>query len=290
MSKIYREIPPLTQQDCFMVFDRKKDKFDFPLHIHDEFELNFIDGGKGIKRIVGDNITEIDNLEMVLIGSNIPHGWFTHECKNTDIHEITIQFHRDLFDEKLLQRNHLIFIKTLLERSVRGILFSKETIEVIKPRLIALTQKSGFGSVLELISILHDLSTSRNMQTLTSATFVNENFNYNSRRIEKAFEYMKSNYDKNITLDEIARIVNMTEVGFSRFIKKRTGKTFIDSLNDIRLGHASRFLIETTLTIAELSFRCGFNNMSYFNRIFKKRHNCTPKEFRKSYSGTRTFI
>lgn len=290
MSNIYHEITPLTDHDCFMVFARTKNKFDFPLHYHQEFELNFIEGGKGAKRIVGDSIEIIENDELVLVGSNVPHGWFTHECNSTEIHEITIQFHRDLFDEKLLQRNQLNFIRTMLERSSRGIAFSSEPLKSIKPRLLALKQKSGFDSVLELMSILHDLSISRNMRTLTSSSFVNESFSYNSRRIEKAFTFMKANYEKNITLDDIAKIVSMTEVGFSRFIKKRTGKTFIDSLNDIRLGHASRHLIDTTLTIAEISYRCGFNNLSYFNRIFKKRYNCTPKEFRENYSGTRTFV
>jgi AraC-like DNA-binding protein len=84
----------------------------------------------------------------------------------------------------------------------------------------------------------------------------------------------------------------MTEVAFSRFFKSRTGQTFIDMLNEIRLGHASRMLIETTNNITEIAYKCGFNNMSNFNRIFKKRKNCTPKEFRDTYaqSGVRTFI
>lgn len=290
MSTVYHEITPLTDNDCFMVFARVKKKFDFPLHHHEEFELNFIEGAQGAKRIVGDNIEVIQNVELVLVGSNVPHGWFTNDRSESEIHEITIQFHRDLFNEKLLQRNQLSFIRTMLERSVRGISFSPETIHFIKPRLLALNQNSGFGSVLELMSILHDLSISRNMHMLTSSSFVNENFTYNSRRLEKAFEFMKSNYDKNISLEDMSKIVSMTEVGFSRFIKKRTGKTFIDTLNDIRLGHASRLLIDTTLTIAEVSYKCGFNNLSYFNRIFKKKYNCTPKEFRENYSGTRTFV
>jgi len=290
MSIIYHEITPLTDNDCFMVFARVKNKFDFPLHYHEEFELNFIQGAKGAKRIIGDNIEVIQDTELVLVGSNVPHGWFTNEYEGEEIHEITIQFHRDLLDDKFLRRNQLSFIRTMLERSACGISFSTETINLIKPRLIALKQKSGFDSVLELMSILHDLSISRNMRTLTSSSFVNENFTYNSRRIEKTFEFMKVNYDKNISLEDMSKVVNMTEVGFSRFMKKRTGKTFIDSLNDIRLGHASRLLIDTTLTIAEVSFRCGFNNLSYFNRIFKKKHQCTPKEFRENYSGTRTFV
>ncbi|MOA47617.1 HTH-type transcriptional activator RhaS [compost metagenome] len=82
----------------------------------------------------------------------------------------------------------------------------------------------------------------------------------------------------------------MPEVSFSRFVKKRTGNTFIDSLNEIRLGHATRMLIDSTQTVAEIAYKCGFNNISNFNRIFKKKKNCTPKEFRDSFSGTRIFI
>ncbi len=290
MSNFYHEITPLTPSDCFMVFDRLKSKFDFPVHFHDEFELNFIENAKGAKRIVGDNIEQIDELELVLVGSNLPHSWLNFVSQKKDVHEITIQFHKDLFDEKFLQRNQLSFIRTLLERSARGISFSVETIKNIKPRLIALSKKNGFDSVIELVSILHDLSVSRNIRILTSSSFMNENGHFNSRRIEKAFEYMRANYSQEISLNDIAKTVNMAEVSFSRFIKKRTGKTFIDSLNDIRLGHSTRLLIDTTFTISEVSFKCGYNNLSYFNRVFKKKHNCTPKEFRENYSGTRTFV
>lgn len=290
MTKIYREVTPLTSNDCFMVFSRTKNKFDFPLHFHEEFELNFIENAAGAKRIVGDNIEVIPDIELVLVGANTPHGWFTHECKSQDIHEITLQFHKDLFDEKFLKRNQMSFVRSLLERASRGIVFSKDTVNLIKPRLMNLTQTNGFCSIMELMSILHDLSVSRNMRILTTLSFANENTTYDSRRIEKAFEYMKNNYEKEITLEDISKIANMSIVSFSRFIKKSTGKTFIDSFNDIRLGHASRLLIDTRLSIAEVSYKCGYNNLSYFNRIFKKKHSYTPKEFRGNYSGTRTFI
>jgi len=101
---------------------------------------------------------------------------------------------------------------------------------------------------------------------------------------------MRDNYDKEITLEGVAKLAGMTEVSFSRFIKKRTGKTFIESLNEIRLGHTSRSLIDTTNTISEIAYKCGFNNLSYFNRIFKNKNGCTPKEFRENYAGTRTFV
>jgi AraC-like DNA-binding protein len=290
-TNLMREITPLTQNDCFTIFSRVKKEFNFPLHYHEEFELNLVINAKGAKRIVGDNIELIDELELVLVGPNLGHAWFTHQCKSKEIKEITIQWHKDLFDDKMLRRNQLSFIRSMLERSAKGISFSKETIKALAPRIVSLNQKSGFDSVLELMSILHDLSTSRNMHTLSDVTFNNDQFNYNSRRIEKAFEYMNNNYDKQITLGEVAKLVSMTEVSFSRFIKKRTGNTFIDSLSEIRLGHASRMLIDTTHSVAEISYNCGFNNISNFNRIFKKKKNCTPKEFRENFAiGTRVFI
>jgi len=286
-----REITPLTQNDCFTLFSRVKTAFDFPLHYHEEFELNFIHNAKGAKRVVGDHIEEIEDLELVLVGSNLQHAWFTHRCQSKEIREITIQFHKDLYDEKLLRRNQLSFIRTMLEKSSRGILFSKATTEQLAPRIIELNKKHGFDSVLELTSILHDLSTSRNIRILSDSSFnIAENYTYSSRRIEKTFEYMNQNFDKGITLAEVSKLANMSEVSFSRFFKQRTGNTFIESLNEIRLGHATRTLIETTQNISEIAYDCGFNNISNFNRIFKKKKNCTPKEFRESFSGTRIFI
>ena len=161
------------------------------------------------------------------------------------------------------------------------------------PRLFAMTQRHGFDSVLELLSILHDLSISRNMRILSDTSFNNtESISYNSRRISLVMEYLNKNFHKEVTLNEAAKLASMSEVAFSRFFKTRTGKNYVDTLNEIRLGHASRMLIETTQSINEVAYRCGFNNMSNFNRIFRKKKNCTPKEFRMEYnaSGVRTFV
>jgi AraC-like DNA-binding protein len=289
-SNAMREITPLTPSDCFTIFSRVKQKFDFPLHYHEEYELNLILNAKGAKRVVGEHIEVIDDLELALIGPNLYHTWFTHQCQSDEITEVTIQFHKDLFDEKLLKRNQLSFLKSMLEHSQRGVLFPPETVQALRGRLLSLEKKTGFDSVLELLSILHDLSISRNMRTLSDPSFTNEKFYYNSRRIEKVFEFMNDNYNKQVSLAEVSKIANMPEASFSRFIKKRTGKTFIDSLNEIRLGHASRMLIDTTNTVAEIAYKCGFNNISNFNRIFKRKKFCIPKEFRETYTGNRVFI
>ena len=292
-SEILREIIPLTKNDCFTIFSREKKKFDFPLHQHEEFELNFIQNAKNAQRIIGDHIEVISDCELVFIGPNLQHGWFNHKCKSKEIKEITIQFHRDLFDEKFLSRNQMHFIKNMFEKSLRGVLFSKETINNITPRLIALTKTQGFDSVLELVSILHDLSTSKNIRVLSDSSFSNIiNFSYGSRRVEKVLEYINKNFSNDINLTEASKIASMTQISFSRFFKSRTGRTFIDTVNEVRLGQASRMLIDTTHNITEVGYKCGFNNMSNFNRLFRKKKGCTPKEFREAYNayGTRAFI
>jgi AraC-like DNA-binding protein len=292
-EKLLREITPLTQSDCFAVTSRVKPDFDCPIHYHEEFELNFIENAKGAKRVIGGHIEAIDDIELVLVGPNLHHGWFTHRCKSNEIREITIQFHRDFLDENFLQRNQMSFIRNMFQQSLRGILFSKETTEAIRPRLLHLPQKSGFESVLELLSILHSLSTSQNMRVLSEFSLqTTASISYNSRRIESVMAYLNKNFEKEVTLAEAAKLVSMSEVAFSRFFKTRTGKTFVDTLNEIRLGHASRLLIDTTQSISEIAYRCGFNNMSNFNRIFKKKKQCTPKELREEYntSGVRMFI
>ena len=291
-DNILREITPLTQSDCFTYFYRAKSEFDFPLHYHDEIELNFIRNAKGAKRIIGDHVEVIGDLELAMVGPGLPHGWFGSGFAPNQVEEVTIQFHKDFFDEKFLQKNQLNFIREMLRRSLRGILFSHETTERLEARIVSLGKKQGFDSVLELMSILHDLSISLDYKILSDSGFSDDEvFSYNSRRIEKVMEFIHSSFDKQITLGEAARIASMTESAFSRFFKLRTGMTFIDCVTEVRLGHASRMLISTTKTIAEIAYSCGFNNISNFNRTFRKRKGCTPRELRESYDqGMRVFI
>lgn len=291
---VLKEIIPITKNDCYTVFSRVKTEFDFPLHYHEEYEINMILNARGAQRVVGDHISEIEDVELALIGPNIPHGWFTHNCKSKNIIEVTIQFHNDLFDDRFLKRNQLSFIRKMFAQSSKGILFSEATTRQLSERIIHLNKKHGFDGVLELMSVLHDLSVSRNMQLLSGGTQYNATANaYTSSRVVKTMEYLNQNFDKPVTLAEVAKLSNMSESSFSRFFKAKTGMNFIDSLNEIRLGQACRLLIETSDNISEIAYHCGFNNLANFNRIFKSKKGCTPNEFRESYSrsqGIRVFI
>ena len=287
---IVREITPLTQNDCFTVFSREKTEFNFPLHNHEDMEINLILNAAGAQRIVGDHIGELDDSELVCVGPNLAHGWFTHHCKSKFIKEVTIQFHKDLFDERFLSRNELVNIRNMFENSKRGLMFQKVAIESIAPRILALEHKNGFDSILELLSIIHDMSLYRDVRLLSDLSFTVDQFNSNSRRIENVFKYMNTNFSKQITLGDVAAIAHMTKTSFSRFIKQRTGFSFVESRDEIRLGHVSKMLIDTSNSVAEIAFKCGFNNMANFNRLFKSKKGLTPKEFRENYVGKRIFV
>ncbi len=286
---IHREITQLAPEDSFLVFDRVKDDFDFPIHFHPEYELNFIGDGKGVRRVVGDSIEEIEDLELVLVGPNLVHGWELHNCKCDKIHEITIQFHDDLFDEKLLARRIFKPIKDLFSRSNHGIVFSKKATADVMPRILKLSKIDSIDYFLELISILHDLAISRSQRLLSSYVAQNKNFE-NSDKTKIIYEFIQENYSRKVSLKEISNLVNMSPVSFNRFIKSRTGKTFVEYLNDTRISFATRWLIETDLSIGEIGYKCGFNNIANFNRVFKKLKNCTPSDYREQFEGIKRVL
>jgi len=291
ISGIFREVTPLSKEDCFMIINRTKTEFSYPVHVHPEYELNFIDNAKGALRIVGDSIEEIDDLELCLIGdASLKHAWMNFHCESNEIREITIQFHKDLFLESLLNKKQFNSIAVMLENAKKGILFSRPVIELVKERLYLLNKKqNGFFSVLDLLTILFELSNDENARIICS-TFNKHDDSSESLKFQKVITYLNSNYQKGIRLLDVANYVNMSEVSFSRFMKKQTGKNYIDYLNDLRLGIASRILIDNCKTIAEISIECGYNNLSNFNRIFKKRKGITPKEFRDKFSKMRNMI
>ena len=279
-----REITPLNSADCFTVSSIVSHEFDLPLHYHDEYELTLMINARGAKRVVGNSIGIVDDMELIFIGPNLYHAWVTHQCSTAPIQGVTIQFHKDLLNETFLRKNQLSLLKRMLNNAQRGILFPKEIIINVAERIINLKQKNQFEAVLELFSILHSLSVFPSIKLLSDPGFTDERILYRSRRVERVFEFMYNNYNKHISLDEAANIANMTAASFSRFLKKKTGKTFVEMLNEIRLGYVSRMLIDTDIIIAEIAFKCGFNNISNFNRVFKHKKLCTPQKFRETFS------
>lgn len=290
MSKhIHREITPLKDSDCFLIFDRKRADFSFPVHFHPEFEINYVHNAKGGRRIVGDHIEEIGDRELVMVGPNLNHGWENYNKRDGELHEITIQFPRELFDREL-NKNIMKPIRELFQNAGRGIQFSEDTIRFIEPKLHSLSQTRGFDGYLLFHSLLYDLAISRNQRLLTNMSFSQQGDFHNSERIEKIYKHVQDNFSEKLRLEDAAQLVNMSVISFSRLMKQRTGKTFVDFVNEIRLGYATRQLIETNKSVTEICFDCGFNNISNFNRAFKKNQACTPSEFRSNFTGVRSVL
>lgn len=292
-TELFKEISPLSDKDCFIVIERLKSTFNFPIHVHPEYELNFIEHAKGAQRIIGDSVETIEEEELVLITNpSLEHAWVNHACKSQNIHELTIQFHKSALPEELLEKNPFQSIKYLFKRAQKGLLFSPKTIDKVRPLLKTINcETDRFYAIIKLMTILHELSLAEDARELASHSFIRQITHVEEDpRINKVIEFLHQNYEKQIRLSDMADLVNMSEVSFCRFIKQHTSKSFVDFFTDIRLGYAVRQLIDSSLSVAEIGYACGFNNLSNFNRVFKKRKGMPPTEFRENYRKKKLIV
>lgn len=288
-SEILHELPPLSQQDCLYVIERKKREFTFPIHTHAEYELNYIENAEGAQRVVGDSVEEVGKYDLVLItGRNLEHAWQTHHCTSEEIREITIQFAPDLLHESMLQKNQFQSIRKMFEAARHGLAFPLSTIIRVRSLLTALTSEAqGFYSHINFLALMHELSLCPNPEVLSSSSFARSEQGNESERLRKIDNYLQQHYGDKISLDDMASLVSMNPVAFSRFFRQRSGKNFTDYVTDMRIGHVIRLLVDSNKTVAEICYACGFNNLSNFNRIFRKKKGCTPNEFREIYKKKR---
>lgn len=285
-NQIIREITPLSDKDCFYIAERYKTEFTYPIHNHTEFELNFTEKASGVRRVVGDSSEVIGDYDLVLItGKDLEHVWEQNECCSKEIREITVQFSSDLFFKSFINKNQFDSIRRMLDKAQKGVCFPMAAILKIYSLLDTLaSERQGFYAVIKFLTILYELSLFEGeSRTLSSSSFAKIDVHSDSRRVLKVQEYINSHYQEEIRLGQLASMVGMTDVSFSRFFKLRTGRNLSDYIIDIRLGFASRLLVDSTMSIAEICYECGFNNLSNFNRIFKKKKSCSPKEFRENY-------
>ncbi len=289
MNNSINEISPLSQKDCFYIVDRNKVSFTYPLHRHKEYELNFVENGAGVVRVVGDSVEQTAKYDLVLITSeNLEHVWKQGECRSNSIHEITIQFSSDIFSDSLLMRNQFESIRKMLDRAKQGLVFPLSAIMKVYSKLSKISEEQiGFYQILKILEILYELSLCENSRELSNTSFTQVQPTSDSRRISKIESYIADHYREDITLPQLANLAGMTASSFSRFFKTRAGRTLSDYLIDIRIGAAARMLVDSTNTIQEICFECGFNNLSNFNRTFKRRKTITPKEFREVYRKTK---
>jgi AraC-like DNA-binding protein len=275
------------------VADRHKKEFTYPIHRHDVFELNFVENAAGCLRIVGDSSEVIGDYDLVLItSSDLEHVWEQHECRSDDIHEVTVQFCLNFEDEHTpFRTNPYKSIYQMMMRAKCGLAFRRPAIMTVYPRLVKLASiDDKFLMAHELIYILHELSKFDDAYELASSTFAKVDVSNESRRVMKVRDFINTHINDELRLEQLANLVGMTPTAFSRFFKLRTGKNLSEYIVDIRLGHAARLLLDTADSVSEICWNCGFNTLSNFNRLFRKRKGCSPTEFREKYCKTKVIV
>ena len=289
---VLHEITPLRDGDLMYIADRHKKEFTYPIHNHQVFELNFVEHGAGVRRIVGDSSEIIGEYDLVLITSlELEHVWMQNDCKSDDIHEITVQFRFDLFSEGFFATSPLKSIYHMLNQARKGLVFSMDTIMKIYNDLQKLSSiKDPFEAFISFLRILNVLANSDGSRTLATTSYAKVVIEEDSSRILKVKNFINSNYMKGIKLKTLSDLACMSETAFSRFFKLHTGRTVSDYIIDIRLGFASRMLVDTNKSIADICYLCGYNNLSNFNRVFKRKKGCAPTEFREYYHKTKIIV
>jgi len=290
--RVIHEITPLMGKDVLYIADRRKKEFTYPIHNHEVFELNFVEHAAGVRRIVGDSSEVIGDYDLVLITSpQLEHVWEQNTCTSEDIREITIQFDFGMSEDSLFGRNPFISVRKMMNEARKGLCFPLSAIMGVYKELDTLSSiKDGFYAVMQFMTILYELSRCEGARTLASSSFAKIAVEDDSRRILKVKNFINENYMDELRLAQLAEIAGMSASAFSRFFKLHTGRNLSDYIIDIRLGYATRKLVDTSRSISEISFECGFNNLSNFNRIFKKKKGCSPSEFRENYHKTRIIV
>lgn len=251
-------------------------------HFHPELELVYINGGSG-KRHIGNHLSYFNRGDLILIGSNLPHYGFTDRLTG-NCAETIIQMRKDFLGSDFFQIPEMQVIRQLFKRAKSGISFFGVTKKEIGRRLEQLPKNNPSKRLFELLQVLNDLALSKEYILLNAEGFTFEVQQQDNDRADTIYGYVRQHFQRTITLKEIAEKVNMTEPSFCRFFKKLSaGKTFTQFVNEFRIIHACKLLVEETSSITEISFICGFKNFSHFSRSFRLVTGKSPSEYRKEF-------
>lgn len=250
--------------------------FEFKWHYHPEYELTYIVRGSGF-RLIGNKYEPFSAGDLVLLGSHVPHTWSSKEIAGETVEAIVVQFTPALF-ESFGNLRECTRVKSLLENASAGLAFeaSAKCISDFEEVL----QRKDFGKIIQLLCVLDRLTNVPNRIIAPNAAQVTISKQH-EMRINKVCLYIQNRFAEPISLKEIADLIFLTESNFCKFFKKAIGKTFSDYLNEIRINEASRQLLQTDQSVAQIANNCGFETLSYFNRIFLRKTGSTPSAYRK---------
>ncbi|MFN5312670.1 MAG: AraC family transcriptional regulator [Flavobacteriales bacterium] len=280
MKAFLEDIPSKKGKASFYSTKITVQSFEFKWHYHPEYELTYIVRGSGY-RIVGNSHEHFASGDLVLLGSNLPHTWWGKNEDGSRSEAIVIQFSNE-FIEPFLRLNEGHAIKALLESAAKGLRFESD--DALVDKLVSIGQTKEMDSILSLLSILQDL-TEKSGSNLCPDAYHNVISKKFETRINKVCTYIQNHYSERISLQQVSELVFMTESNFCKFFKKATSTTFSDYVNDLRINEACHLLIYSEDNISKIAQDCGFESLSYFNRVFLKKKRIKPSLFRKNASA-----
>jgi len=257
--------------------------FTYPWHFHPEYEILYIIEGTGTS-FVGNNTEHFKSGDLALIGSNLPHFWrsdemYYNEESTLKINYIVIQFPGDIFRDKLFNYPEFNIIQQLLDRTSRGIRFLPPFSQQAGKSIIKLAKSEGFDRIIRLLQLLHEFAKTNHYKILAGELYNKQSHDFKDDRLTKVLHYLNTAYLDKIMLEKIAALANLHPSAFCRYFKDKTGKSLTEYVNDMRISYACKLILEENMSVSQICFESGFNNLSNFNRIFKRNTGFTPTNY-----------
>ena len=257
-------------------------------HYHPEIELIHFHRGAGTQ-FVGDNIRRFAADDIVLVGANVPHYWRDDDedilnNKMQRAYSTVVHFTENFWGDRFLELAENKPLKVVLEKSQRGLMLTGELKIQVAALLAKMRVAEGPERIILLLQSLFVIAKSEEFVSLSSVGFQYDLSESENDRINAIYEYTLSNFKQKISLEEIASVAGMVPNSFCRYFKARTGKTYSQFLNEIRVGHCCKLLIDNSVSIKQLGFESGFMNFSCFHRRFKETTGLSPQNYRQLYT------
>ncbi len=279
----------IPQEKIFVAKELQEKHFDPTWHSHREYQLFVVLEGTGT-RFIGNTVKSFAAGDITFLGPGVPHLWrsdasYFKKSSRLRTHGLVIYF-REGFIGDLLDKEEMQQIRALFKKAVRGIEYPPGMANLIVESIRELIRTHGTASLIGLLQILDTLSVARDFHLLHNETYSYKLNESETQRINIVYNYAAQHFQNNITLEQVAKLLNMTPTSFSRYFKMKTSKSFSDFLSELRIRHACKLLVEDDRkSISQISNVCGFNTLSNFNRQFKVFMQMTPREYREQFTA-----
>lgn len=281
--KIFEEVINYPADNSFLIKYDDFPHFTVPWHLHTEYEIVYIIKSFG-KKFVGDTVGDFAPGDLSVYGSKLPHFYmndqqFYRGDPALKVNAIVVQFPAGYFPPSQLHQPEFSAVKRLLTSASSGLAFQGEAAETGGRILHEMLTSAGMQRHLLFVKLIDFLGGAES-QMIATPGYTNAMDDRGEPRMSKIYKFTTRNYNRHITLGEAASVAGMNTSAFCRYFRQKTGKTYAQFVNELRISYACKFLRHGNQTIARISDEAGFNNLSNFNRQFKSIIGKSPSEYR----------